>query len=455
MAISSFYGLQTSLRGLLAQQRLIDTTGHNIANANTAGYSRQEAVLQASPALVIPAGGVASGASAQLGSGVDVQSFRRVRDGFVDLQFRAQNTAMNEWTAQSEALDRAELALAEPGENGINNELTKFWKSWADLASSATEPAAKQAVIEQAQSLAGAFGTVRAQIELSQQQSYAEYQDLTRPAGPGDPGGEVAQISSELAALNDTIRRYVQVGDQPNDLLDRRDLLVDKLSGYGQVSVTHSGNGSIDVSFVDTATSGTTYPVVAGSESKWTGPPTSWSPGGRLGGLLKAADPTTGSLRGYLDDIDGIAASIKTVVNATYGTFFETGPGPAGATLRVTQDLLDDPRQLDPGTGNEGSNDIAMAVAALRDHPDIDRAYRSFVAKVGAQVASANRQSENQQVLTDAVDNRRQSVAGVSLDEEMTNLVRFQRGYQASARAMSTMDEMLDVLINRTGRVGL
>ena len=114
-----------------------------------------------------------------------------------------------------------------------------------------------------------------------------------------------------------------------------------------------------------------------------------------------------------------------------------------------------DPKQVDPGTGNAGSNDLALAITALRDSPTIDRAYQAFVAKVGAQVREARRQESNAQVVTDAVENRRQSVQGVSLDEEMANMVRFQRSYQASARAMSTMDEMLDVLINRTGRVGL
>jgi flagellar hook-associated protein 1 len=84
-----------------------------------------------------------------------------------------------------------------------------------------------------------------------------------------------------------------------------------------------------------------------------------------------------------------------------------------------------------------------------------DQAYGAFVARVGAEVSQANRQQANAQALTDAVEDRRQSVAGVSLDEEMTSLIRFQRAYQASSRAMSTMDEMLDVLINRTGRVGL
>ena len=114
-----------------------------------------------------------------------------------------------------------------------------------------------------------------------------------------------------------------------------------------------------------------------------------------------------------------------------------------------------DPRLVDAGSGAPGSNDIALAVSQLRGSASIDGVYKTFVAKVGGDLNEAQRMQGNAQILADSVENRRQSVQGVSMDEEMSNLVRFQRAYQASARAMSTMDEMLDVLINRTGRVGL
>ena len=458
MGISTFYGLQTSLRGLLAQQRMLDTAGHNIANASTKGYSRQEAALVASPALEIPAGGIAGGAGAHLGSGVDVQSYRRIRDQFVDLQYRGQNTNLGEWAARAGALDNAELSLAEPGENGINEQLSRFWDAWANLANANADPAAaKQALIEQANGLADAFKTVHAQIDLIREQSYAEYADLARPAAPGDAGGEVAQIARDIADLNDTIRRFVTSGDIPNDLLDRRDLLLDQLSEFGQISVEEQPDGMLNVSFVDKVSAGTTYPIVTGATATYAGPPAgdAWSPGGRLGGLLDASKPG-GTLEGYLTKLDGIANSLATVVNATYGgTFFETGPGGAAQTLRVEASLDADPGLVVPGSGASGSRDIALAVSRLRDTGTVDGAYRAFVAEVGSDVREATRQEANAQVLTDAVENRRQSVSGVSMDEEMSNLVRFQRSYQASARAMSTMDEMLDVLINRTGRVGL
>jgi flagellar hook-associated protein 1 FlgK len=451
MAISSFFGLQTSLRGLLAQQRLLDTTGHNIANASTKGYSRQEATLVAAPALEIPSGGIAGGSGAHLGAGVDVQSFRRIRDQFVDLQYRGQNTNLGEWAARAGSLERAEGALSEPGENGINQQLTEFWNAWSDLSNAnADRGAAARNVVEKGITLADSLKQVRAQIDMVKGQTYAEYADLAGPSG------EVAQIAQSLAGLNDTIKRYITTGDIPNDLLDQRDQLLDNLSAFGQVSVEAQTDGTINVSFVDKVASGTTYPVVTGTTATWAGPPAgdAWAPGGRLGGLLDASKPG-GTLDGYLSTLDTIAGNLVAAVNTAYnGTFFTVGV-PAAGTIDVSAALQANPLALDAGSGASGTTDYALAVAQLRNGATVDQPYRAFVAQVGSNVREAIRQESNAQVLTDAVENRRQSVSGVSLDEEMSNLVRFQRAYQASARAMSTLDEMLDVLINRTGRVGL
>ena len=456
MPISSFYGLQTSLRGLMAQQRLLDTTSHNIANASTAGYTRQEATLAASQALQIPAGSTASGSGAHLGSGVDVMSYRRVRDQFLDLQSRGQNTNLQEWKARANGLDSAELSLAEPGDDGINAQLGKFWDAWSKLEQHPADPAAKQALVEQATSLGDSFASVRSQMTAAQSAAQAEYDDITRPASGSDQGGQIAQIAVQLADLNTTISHFLTAGDAPNDLMDARDQLLDKLSGFGQISVEQLDTGSLNVSFVDKVT-GTTYPVVTDMSAAWGGPPAgdNWTPGGQMGGLLSVAKVPGGTIDGYLNSLDTIAGTIATKVNAAYGgSFFTVGTPPAG-TLMVDAALTTNPTSVVAGTGAPGSNDIALAISKMAGDPAIDGAYKAFVAQVGSNVNEAERQQANAQVLTDSVEDRRQSVAGVSMDEEMSNLVRFQRAYQASARAMSTMDEMIDVLINRTGRVGL
>ena len=443
MPISSFYGLQTSLRGLLAQQRALDTTGHNIANASTQGYSRQEAVLAAAPATWIPQGAVQGGAGAHLGSGVDVQAYRRVRDTFLDLQYRAQATRLGEASARAEGLDRAELALAEPSDDGINKQLSEFWDAWSDLANSPDDAAARQSLVEKAGALAEAFATVDRQFELVGEQAQSEYDALTAA------GGEVETTAREIAALNDTIKRFVTAGDVPNDLMDQRDLLLDKLSALGTTSITSLADGTVEVVF-----DGAGDPPMIDATGYHA--PTLSNPGGRLGALRDLATVPGGAIDSFRQELGAVAQTLASSVNAIHGTPFFTvthappaSYGAASIAVAVTPATV----RAD-ASGDKGANKIALAVAELRGKQP-DSAYNAFIARVGSEVRESVRQEANAQALTDAVLDRRESVAGVSLDEEMGNIIKFQRAYQASSRAMSTMDEMLDVLINRTGRVGL
>src|SRR3954467_3411865 len=181
MPISTFMGLQTSLRGLLAHQQAIDTTSHNVANANTEGYSRQEATLTATDAMKVV--GTGNGNIGSLGTGVTVQQYTRIRDAFLDLQYRAQNMQVGDQQTRSTQLDQGEPSLSEPGDNGIASQLSKFWNGWADLSNSPDDVAARQALINQAQNLAASFQTVDTQLTTVKNQANDEYAAITGPAG--------------------------------------------------------------------------------------------------------------------------------------------------------------------------------------------------------------------------------------------------------------------------------
>jgi len=438
MPISTFMGLHTSLRGLLAQQRALDVTSHNVANASTLGYSRQEAVVQASGALAVPPAGM-------LGTGVDVISYRRIRDGFLDLQYRAQNMQTGYGTARTGALEQAEMRLAEPGDNGIAARLNSFWSSWSDVANAPESGAARIALIADARTLVASINALDDGFETVQAQAAQELALLT-----GD-GGALEGMARELASLNSAIRDFQRVGAQPNDLLDRRDLLLDKLSSLAQVSVTDDGAGSIRVTL-----GGAAAPLVDGSTITWPAPAMP-SPGGKIGALMDVSS-STGTIAAYRAGLATFAQALTTQVNAVYSpaagmSFFaydaatatlSLNPAVTGATLKA-------------GSGSApGANDVAIALSELRGKPGgPDDAYAQLVTRVGTEVADARRTTLNATALKNAIEDRRQSTAGVSLDEEMTSLIRFQRGYQAAARAMTTTDSLLDTLINRTGRVGL
>jgi flagellar hook-associated protein 1 len=432
MPISSFMGLETSLRGLLAQQRALDVTTHNIANADRAGYTRQEAVMAAAPALEIP-GATQNGGLAQLGQGVDVQSYRRLRNAFADLQFRAANMSYGDGSARTDALAQVDEAFGEPSDSGLNAALSSFYDSWDTLASNPESSAARQAVVGTAKALADAFGALDGRLQAIGADAATQFADITGPNGP------VMDAAAELQTLNVAIRDAVRGGGSPNDLLDRRDEVLDSLSQLGQVSVTDMGNGMISVQFGDAAS-----PLVDATNTVHA-PTGMTAPGGKLGALLGVQ----ASIAGYRTSLDTVAAQLASAVNAASATTFFNGSTAGGLSVAVTAAGVPT-----TATGAPGASEIARAVAALRGGA-AESTYADLVHTIGADASVAERAAQTAKALVDAADSRRQSANGVSLDEEMTNMVRFQRGYQASARAMSAMDEMLDVLINRTGRVGL
>jgi flagellar hook-associated protein 1 len=443
MPISSFHGIQTSLRGLLAHQRALDTAGHNVSNANTEGYTRQEVALGATAPLTMP-GATQLGQQAQLGTGVDAIEYRRIRDGFLDLQFRAQNMVQGDAETRSRVLGQAEIAFAEPGDTGLSAVLGKFWSAWGDLANAPESQAARQAVIDQATILASAFARLDQNLAGVSTDATSEYNKLTAA------GGEVDVMAREIASLNASIKQIVGGGGQPNDLMDRRDLLLDKLSALAKVSVTDLGNGSITVAFGDAAAL-----LVNDTTVTWPQALTQ-AAGGRLGALVDLTR-VGGAIDFYRNELDAAARRIADDVNALHnpggaGTnFFTYTAGSEASTLAVNVTAA----TIRTGTAaTPGANDIAIAIGALRGGAG-DQRYQQLVSRVGTDVKEARRAEANAQTLTGSIDDRRQSTAGVSLDEEMASLVRFQRGYQASARAMSALDEMLETLVTRTGRVGL
>jgi flagellar hook-associated protein 1 FlgK len=435
MSISSFLGLQTTLRGLQAQQQALDVAAHNVANANTVGYTRQQAVLGATPALNLQNGALQNGSGAFLGQGVDVTAYKRIRDSFLDLQVRAQTMALGDGSTSSQALDAVQSSFGEPSTTGINSLLSKFYAAFGNLATNPEDSGAKQAVAEAGKTLTDAIKSLRGSISDAQSAAAQQFTDLTGTSGP------IQSAAQSLAQLNKAIDVAIDAGQSPNDLLDQRDQILDQLSQYGKVSVNDLGNGRVQVMLGN-------KPVASDQTASWVAPPASdfTAQGGQLGALATLRDTT---LPGYLSDLDTFANTLATEVNGAYGAIF--------FSLTSAADIAVVPAAtaITAGSGASGSTDIARAVSALASSGTAGNQYAALLRKVGADADNANRATSVAQAAVDSAEDRRQSVSGVSLDEEMANMLAFQRGYQASARAMTTVDNMLDTLINRTGKVGL
>jgi flagellar hook-associated protein 1 FlgK len=450
--ISSFFGIQTSLRGLLAQQAGLNVTAHNIANADTEGYSRQTAQLEAVTGLKLQAGALAGGGGALLGGGVDVTSYTRARDSFADLQYRAQNSLHGDAETMTSALSTVEESLNEPGTTGISALLSKFWDAWQAVSNQPEDPAAKAALAVTARALTDGIRALDTQLSAISTNASGELAAITSPSGP------VLQNAQAIARLNGEISQAVAAGRQPNDLLDQRDKLLDELSEYGQVTTTELSNGSIQVAF-----GGVTAPLLVDDTTAWapTAPATTLfptpTPGGRIGALQTLTQVPGGTIDAYRQQLDALAAQLVSDVNTAHGAPFFAAGGTTAATIAVDPAILAAPATIRttnlPGSP-AGGNDVALAVSQLRAGA-ADKVYAGFVLRVGNEALDAQRREASAAATLASASDRRTSVSGVSLDEEMANMIRFQRGYQASARTMSTVDEMLDTLINRTGRVGL
>jgi flagellar hook-associated protein 1 len=446
MSIPAFSGLNTALRGVQAQQAALDVVSHNIANVETPGYSRQEAVFTASPSLRLGAGAKADGTGAQLGQGVEVQSYRRLRDDFLDLQWRAQNMAAGQSDVTAKRLGVLQSGLASNTDGDLGKLLDKFWTSWDTLAANPTSADAKAAVAGAAQNLAQRFTTLDADIAAAGTQATSAVGDMLSDAGPIKP------IADELAKLNQQINIQQSSGISPNDLLDRRDLLLDQLSQYGQVSVSADPTldaagkpaypGMIRVSF-----GGAAAPLV--SQTSVTMPTSatlSATPGGQLGGLQDVAAKAAG----YRTTLATMAASLISSVNSASATPVFSGTGANDITVVATAATI----SAGAAGGAAGDNSAANAIRALRGGT-VDQGYAGLVRQIGSDVQTATSNNTTASSVLDSITSQRTSTSGVSMDEEMASMIRFQRGYQAAARALTTMDDLLNQLINSTGRVGL
>jgi flagellar hook-associated protein 1 FlgK len=437
MSIPTLQGLQTALSGLMAEQEAIDTTGQNITNANTEGYSRQTAVLQSNDPLRIAALSPTNGEGAQLGTGVSVATITRIRNTYLDAQYRTQNAGLGAATTQANELQQAQSVFDEPSSAGLATQLSAFWSAWGELADSSSGPtseAAKVAVVSAGTQLAETLHQVSAQLQTIEAQAAQQY---TTIAGPS---GEVQSDATQIAQLNQQIKLSLQAKQQPNTLEDRRDLLLDKLSELGNVTVTKEADGTDTVSF-----GGAAKPLVEGEQVNWPQALTK-AAGGKLGALLELSGPE-GAIAKFREALNGVAKTLADSVNEkTPTTPFFTGT--TAATIAVAV------KPSEVSAGAAGGNEIALAIAGLRGGA-AEQGYAALIAQVGSDVKTAESNQANSQAVVTAIGDQRQSVSGVSLDEEMTNLITFQRGYEASARALTSMDEMLDTLINHTGAVGL
>jgi len=456
-----FQGIEIGRRALMTHQLSLTTTGHNIANVDTPGYSRQRvhvcATLPERSTIGI------------LGTGVEVIDIKHVRDLFLGQQFRRENKSLGQWSYREKIMSEIETVFNEPSDNTLANMLNNFWDSWSALS---TYDGSRANILAVADSLTGGFHQLA--DELFRLRESVD-QDIANVVT------DVNRIAAEIANINNQVKSQEMGGTHANDLRDRRDRLLDELSTLIDVNSIEHDTGEVTVyigamSIVngpETIRIETEVRNIDGvpiHELVWEGTDIGLDNiNGQLKGLLDARDVI---LPEYQEELNTLARTLVEEVNALhvsgYGLNGTTGvaffdPNCLEATtIKVNFAVASDPSRIAASaSGEEGDQEIAIAISKLRDAEvmgngtqSINDYYNSMIGALGVRSREAKSFSANFELLVQQIEFSRQSVQGVSLDEEMTNMVKYQQAYDAAARFITAMDQALDTVIATMGIVG-
>jgi flagellar hook-associated protein 1 len=494
---STFTSLETVRRALFTSQMAIQTTGHNISNANTDGYSRQRVNLETT--LPYPSVGFnRPQIPGQIGTGVQASTVQRIRDAFVDTQVRQESTKSGYWTAKSDALSKMEDIMNEPTDQGLSTVLNQFWSSLQDLANNPNNSGARSVVRQRGITVANTFNYLSNSLTKVQG-------DLKTQIGVNID--KINAITSQINQINKQIAEVEPNGYSPNDLYDKRDKLVDELSKYANIKVTTEKTGgnapatavgkyTIQLLATDPSTgSQTTFTLVDGKSLRASQMKADFSgatptltvdgqavtnTGGNLQGLVEGYSEDIPKM---LDSLDQLAYNMSTEFNKVHqsgqgydpngGTaptnklfFTDLGTDSKGAAskISISNDIMQSINNIAAAALNapSGDNTNAQALSDVlssqtmtftnQDGDTVQTTLKGFlesaIGQMGVNAQAANTMTTNSQTLQTTAEQRRQSISGVSIDEEMTNLIQYQHSYSAAARMTTVINQMLDTIVN-------
>ncbi len=449
---SLFAALNISVGSLEAQQAGLETTTNNLANMNTPGYSRQRPVLQEADPIV----------EGQLafGNGVQLTGIESLRDSLLNVQIDDETQQQAKSQSFVDTMNQVQ-PLFPADTSGVGAAISTFFQSLNGLSANPSDSSLRQSVLSAANGMASSFSEAADQLNTTSSNLDLNVQQDVQ---------EVNQLTSQIASINSTLAATSSNGSEYGSFLDQRDALVQQLSGLIDVSVLQQGNSltlttrqgtalvvggqSFDLSTRLDSTDGTQHIYAQAGDI------TSSISGGKLGGELQARDQQIPSMLGQLDTL---ASALVTNLNAANkmgydlnddpgGNLFNpvTGTGAAAAmTVAITDPNLV-AASSDGSTGSNGNiaNLTAVATQAVSNGMTPIQAYGNLVFQVGSSISDANGDLTASTNVLQQLQQQQTSVSGVSLDEEASNLMLYERAYQASARAISTVDQMLQTAIN-------
>ena len=461
--------LNLGARSLQTEQEGVEVAGNNLANVNNPAYARQRLEIQGSTPLSTPIG--------QEGTGADAVAITQLRDTFLDQQIRSEASVTGSLQSQQTALQYVETGLGEELQGntsatdatdtvgttgGLADDLTGLFNSFQDLSSSPSSITNRQAVISQAQQLTSQFNQVAQGLAAINTQLNQSVQNDV---------GSANQLLSDIAGLNKQIAAAQAGTGSANDLMDLREQKLETLANLTGFQSSTEADGAVNISVggqllvsgdsvqdtlqaydpgdgqlqVRTATGGASLTLTGGS----------------IAGTIETRD---GALKSLQDGLNTLASQLISQVNTVYHTGYDlngnTGAdfftGTNASDIGVNPALADDPSSLQASgvAGNAGDNQVALALAQMANssqaalgNQTFSESYDGTVTNLGNALATVNSQVDDQQAVTTMLQTQRSSVSGVSVDDEMTSLVQYQRAFQASAHLVSVVDQMLNTVV--------
>ena len=468
---------------LLAHQTSLQVVSHNVANAETPGYSRQRPMLSANTPVRMPYGNI--------GTGVSFDGIERQRDVLLDQSFRSAASLLGESTTRRDLLSQVEGIFGEPADAGMSASLDQFWSSFSDLSASPGSLSAKAVVQQRGKQVAQLFNDYDTQLTQTRNQSMSRL---------GATVDQVNQFAGQVAELNGRIVTAEAGGTVASDLRDQRDMLIDNLSRMVGARTELQRNGSVSVMVANSTLVDGTSARPLRLELDPPVPPPAVTPSDvpvrlRLGNSVDRLAPLAGEIKGLVDVINkdvpalrgrlnALASAIVTSVNTAHaggfvfsgavipgtaaGNFFDAGtpgdPVRAGNMTLFAAIASDAANIASSGDVNAPlDNSIALALSALRNNTaainytgpngetetaGFSQFFRTTITRLGLDVRGTTDDASVRGILVDQADQRRQSVSGVSTDEELIQLMRVQQSYVAATKLIKTADEMLQTILS-------
>ena len=444
MSISSI--LNITKQALADQRSAVNTVAKNISNINTDGYKRRRIDLNSHQAM--------------FNSKVTADNITRIRQRFVENQLFYENQNLGKYQTDEMIMTQIENIFGEPLESGLSNIMSEFWNSWGDLANDPESQYARTIVRDKGVSLSKTFNRIYSDLDNINQQINKDIQDKVN---------QVNQIVDQINSINKQVS-----ANNSDDLMDQRDLLISNLSNLINIDIREGLNGKVTISTDGQILVSNGYvnnlSVNISREGSITTANIQLVDGkslvdinsGELGSLIEINNRY---IPDYISKLNTLASSIAEQVNAihskgysvdgTTGINFFADDVTGANNLRVSDEVFSDPSVISTSSliNEPGDGSIAQSVFDLQFYQGVEGNtvfdfYNTIIGQIGSQVQESGFLKKSQEMVVQNLKNQRDSVSGVSLDEEMVNLIEHEQAYQAAARMVSTVDEMMQTVLN-------